>query len=92
LGATQTIDNFVHLGLRGSNDILVGQKMEKRLLFSVQGSVGVPTGPDQDNRLFGQDCGSQGWPASSGVHCQVRRFIIVKEQDQIGEFPVVFFF
>jgi hypothetical protein len=49
------------------------------LLFSVQESVGIPTEPDQDNRLGNQDYGNACRPASSGLkvpgetgHCRAR--------------------
>jgi hypothetical protein len=35
--------------------------------FSVQGTVGTPTGPDPENRVGDQDIGSPGRPVSSGL-------------------------
>ena len=47
--------------------------------FSVQGTDGSPTGPDQGNRVGGQDIGSLGRPVSFGLqvpgesgHCPAR--------------------
>ena len=39
-----------------------------KLLFSVQGTRGSPTGTDPDNRVGGQDIGSSGRPVSFGLH------------------------
>ena len=38
-----------------------------QLFFSVQGTGGSPTGPDPENRVGGQDTGSQGRPVSTGL-------------------------
>ena len=50
-----------------------------QLFFSVQGTSGSPTGPDQENRVGDQDIGSLGRPVSSGMqvpgepgHCCAR--------------------
>jgi hypothetical protein len=37
------------------------------IVFSVQGTVGCPTGPDPENRVGDQDIGSPGRPVSSGL-------------------------
>jgi len=59
----------VQLGPRGSNDFRVGRKMSPfQLFFSVQGTGGSPTGPDQENKVGDQDTGSPGRPVSSGLH------------------------
>jgi len=58
----------VQPGLRGSNDLRVGQKMANfQLFFSVQGTGDDPTGPDLENRVGDQDIGSSGRPVSSGL-------------------------
>jgi hypothetical protein len=36
------------------------------IVFSVQGTVSSPTGPDPENRVGDQDFGSTGRPVSSG--------------------------
>jgi hypothetical protein len=38
-----------------------------QLFFSVQGTGGIPTGPDPENRVGDQDTGSPGRPVSSGL-------------------------
>ena len=50
-----------------------------QLFFSVQGTDGIPTGPDTENRVDDQDIGSPGRPVSSGLqvpgeprHCRAR--------------------
>ena len=69
----------VQPGLRGSNDLRVGQKMATFQCFSVQGKGGSPEGPDPENRVGDQDTGSPGRPVSSGLqvpsepgHCRAR--------------------
>ena len=59
----------VQPGLRGSNDFLVGQKMDLSIVFffSVQRTGGSPTGPDPENGVGDQDSGSPGKPVSSGL-------------------------
>ena len=49
------------------------------IVFSVQGTGGIPTGPDPENRVGDQDSGSPGRPVSSGLqlpgetgHCRAR--------------------
>ena len=58
----------VQPGLRSSNDLHVGRKMATlQLFFSVQGTGGIPTGPDPENRVGDQNIGSPGRPISSGL-------------------------
>ena len=49
------------------------------IVFSVQGTGGIPTGPDPESRVGDQDIGSPGRPVSSGLqvpgepgHCRAR--------------------
>jgi len=51
-----------------------------QLFFSVQGTGGIPTGSDPENRVGDQDTGSPGRPVSFGVqvpgepsHCRARK-------------------
>ena len=57
------------------------------IVFSVQGTGGSPTGPDQDNKVGDQDIGRPGRPVSYGLQCPVSRGIVVQEQDPLGDFP-----
>ena len=61
------------------------------IVFSVQGTGGSPTGPDQENRVSDQDTGSPGRPVSSGLqvpgepgHCRTRT-------RPLSDLPAVFF-
>ena len=60
------------------------------ILFSVQGTVGSPTGPDPENRVGDQENGSLGRPVSSGVQVPVSRGIVVR-QDKFHEIPAKIF-
>jgi hypothetical protein len=58
----------VQPGLRGSNDLIVGQKMAIfQLFFSVQETGGGPRWSDPENRVGDQDVGSLVRPISSGL-------------------------
>ena len=58
----------VQPGLRGSNDLRVGQKIATFQLFSFSPEkVGSPTGPDPENRVGDQDTGSPRRPVSYGL-------------------------
>ena len=61
----------VALEIRGIDvlfDLRVGRKMTTfQLFFSVQETVGSPTGPDPENRVGDQDTGSPVRPVSSGL-------------------------
>ena len=81
----------VQPGLRGSNDPRVGRRMATfQLFFSVQGTVGSPTGPI---RIIG-------WVIKT-LEAQVGQFLlnckcpvsqgIVQEQDPFGDLPAAFF-
>ena len=55
------------------------KNVELSIVFSVQGTVGSPKGPDPENRVGDQDIGSPGRPVSSGLqvpgekgHCRAR--------------------
>jgi len=57
----------VQPSLRGSDD-RVGRKMATfQLFFSVQGTGGIPTGPDPENMVGDPDNGNPGRPVSSGL-------------------------
>jgi len=62
-----------------------------QLFFSVLGTGGSPTGPDQENRVGDQDTGSPGRPVSSCCKCPVSRGIVMQEQGRLGEIPLAFF-
>jgi hypothetical protein len=51
------------------------------IFFSVQGTGGIPTGPDPRKRVGDQDNGSTGRPVSSGLLVPVSRGIFMQEQD-----------
>ena len=56
------------LGLRGRNDLRMGQKLANfQFFFSVQGTGGSPTGPGAENRVDDQDIRSTDRPASCGL-------------------------
>jgi hypothetical protein len=58
----------VQPALRGSNGLCVGRKIgEFSIAFSVHGTVGSPTGPDEEIRVDDQEIGSSGRPVSSGL-------------------------
>ena len=53
--------------------------MNFKLFFSLQGTGGIPMGPDPENRVGDQDIGNPGRPVSSGFqvpgeqgHCHAR--------------------
>ena len=69
----------VQPGLCGSNDLRVGRKMATFNCFSVQGTGGIPTGPEPENRVRDKENGSPGRPVPSGLqvpgepgHCRAR--------------------
>jgi hypothetical protein len=60
--------------------------------FSVQGTGGRPTGPDQENRVGDQDVGSSGRPASYGLKVLSEPGIVVQEQDALCDLPAAAIF
>jgi len=82
----------VQPGLRGSNDLHVGQKMATFQLF-FQSREQVVVRRDQMQRI--------GWVIKTlevqvgqfllGCKCPVSRGIVVQEQNPLGDLPVVFF-
>jgi len=60
-----------------------------QLFLQSREQVVVRLGPDPENRVCDQDIGSPGTPVSSGL--QVRRGIVVQEQDLLGDLPAAFF-
>ena len=58
---------------------------ELSVAFSVQGTGDSPTGPGPENSVGYQDIGSSGRAVSSECKCQVRRIIVVQEQDHLGD-------
>jgi len=62
----------VQPGLCGSNDPRVGRKIRTfQLFFSVQGTGGIWTGPDPENRVGDQDIGSPDRSVSSGLQVPI---------------------
>ena len=58
-----------------------------QLFFSVQGTGGIPKGPDPEIRVGDQDIGRPGRPVSSGLQVPGEPGQVVQEQDPFGEFP-----
>jgi hypothetical protein len=48
-------------------DKSLAQPTSLSIVFSVQGTGGIPMGPDPENRVGDQDIGSPGRPVSSGL-------------------------
>ena len=77
----------VQQGLRGSNDLRVGQTMVNFQLFFSPGTGGSPTGPDPENTVGDQDTGSPGTPVSSGLQVPGEPDIVLQEQYPLGDLP-----
>jgi hypothetical protein len=58
------------------------------IVSSVQGTGDSMTGPDPENGVCHQDCGS---PVSSGLQVPMRQGMVKQEQDTLGDLPMAFF-
>ena len=57
------------------------------IVFSVQGTGGIPTGPDPENSVGDRDTGNPGRQFILGCKCPVSQGIVVQEQDPLVNFP-----
>ena len=64
---------------------------ELSIVFSVQGTDGSPTGPDQETRVGDKTLEALVGQFLLGCKCPVSRGIFVQEQDPLGDLPAAFF-
>ena len=62
------------------------------IVFSVQGTGGIPTGPDPENRVGDQDTGSPGRPVSSGLQVPGEPGIVMQNKTPLVNFQRQVFF